>query len=74
MSRKIGMTALKLAFGALLASPLLLVGTACNPECVDKYDCLAKAHKGDAGFDDFQCVNNTCKAVPAQQTDTDGGI
>ena len=64
MSRTIGMAVVKLGLAALLVSPFLLVGTACNPECVDKYDCLSKSHAlPDGGVPSFQCVNDKCNPV-----------
>ncbi len=74
MSRTIGMTVVKLGLGALLVSPVLLVGTACNPECIDKYDCLSKSHAlPDGGVPSFQCVNNKCNPV-TEEPATDAGI
>lgn len=48
---------LKVAVLALFAVPLFLTG--CAPECVDVYDCAAKAQK--AG-EPFTCDNGVCKA------------
>jgi hypothetical protein len=39
---------LKFALAAVVAVPFFLFAQACGPECVDKYDCAAKAKSGEA--------------------------
>jgi hypothetical protein len=41
---------------ALIAVPFVMGG--CSPECVDLYDCAAKAKKANA---DFTCEAGVCK-------------
>lgn len=64
MNRK---SAVKSAVVAALALGVALVGTGCNPECVDKYDCLADAKVGS----NFTCENNRC--VKQASTAVDAG-
>jgi hypothetical protein len=74
MSRTIALALVKIGLAALVVSPVLLFGTGCNPECVDKYDCLSKSHAlADGGVPNFQCVSNKCVPAPPDET-TDGGI
>jgi hypothetical protein len=54
---------LKVVTTALLALAVSALGTACNPECVDKYDCLAAATT--AGV--FTCERSRCvKQAPGE--------
>ena len=65
MSRKNGMSAVKVAVVALLAAATAILSTGCNPECVDKYDCLAAAKQGAT----YTCENNKCIKQAATSTD-----
>ena len=51
------MKTLRLTVLALFAVSTLIAG--CSPECVDIYDCAAKAKAANA---DFTCVSGVCKA------------
>ncbi|MFO0599024.1 MAG: hypothetical protein U0228_27190 [Myxococcaceae bacterium] len=57
------------ALAALMGLTAPIVFSACSPECVDLYDCAAKAK---AAKTEFTCESGVCKAgspFPA----TDGG-
>jgi hypothetical protein len=54
MLRNLG---LKAALLALLATPVIVFSTGCNPECVDKFDCYSKVT---AAQQNWTCVDSKC--------------
>lgn len=54
MLRNLG---LKAALLVLLATPVIVLSTGCNPECVDKYDCVTKVT---ATSKLWTCVDSKC--------------
>ncbi len=44
----------------LLAAPIALVATSCQPECVDLYDCRGKNTKDGGTTITYTCVDNKC--------------
>lgn len=76
MFRNLGRTALKIAAVALLATPVLLLTPSCTAECIDKFDCIAKAKRlADGGTEKLTCDQAKCVAGDPNQApcNLDGG-
>ncbi|MCP3100576.1 hypothetical protein LZ198_17030 [Myxococcus sp. K15C18031901] len=49
-----------------------LLGTGCNPECVDEFDCRADNGEPPAG-ERWVCVDEKCETTPVEQPQPDSG-
>lgn len=76
MSRKFGLTAIKFAAAALIASTFVVLAPGCAPECVDKYDCISGVNyttkskiQSDGGYDLWTCNAGVCAQGTPQNND-----